>query len=183
MISTGVLQRLGIWFTHRILKLGITIFELNLLPDFLARWGMRRLLETNLYEKDVERQRESFMAFVDSLRVKPIAENTADANDQHYELPAAFFLPIMGEHLKYSSCIFPPGFRPARPPHATPPRTPGPGCTVPPSPGPRSNAPSASAPECTHQHNSRCKQNASSPRTNPHSPVPRAQREIGRAHV
>ena len=28
---------------------------------------------------------------------------------QHYELPPEFFLPIMGDRLKYSSCIFPPG--------------------------------------------------------------------------
>ena len=30
----------------------------------------------------------------------------AEANEQHYELPPAFFLPIMGSRLKYSCCLF-----------------------------------------------------------------------------
>jgi hypothetical protein len=67
---------------------------------------MRRLLETNLVPKNVEDARSNLMAYYESLRTKPVAMNTAEANEQHYELPPEFFLPIMGNRLKYSSCIF-----------------------------------------------------------------------------
>ena len=39
----------------------------------------------------------------------PIAEHVKAANDQHYELPAAFFQRVLGPHLKYSSCLYPTG--------------------------------------------------------------------------
>jgi cyclopropane-fatty-acyl-phospholipid synthase len=35
-----------------------------------------------------------------------IAENTAVANAQHYELPAAFFREVLGPNLKYSACLY-----------------------------------------------------------------------------
>ena len=79
---SSFLNKIGIFFTYRLLKLGIYLFESNVLPDFLTRWGMRRLLETNLVPKDVEKQRAEFMAFVESLKTLPIAINTADANEQ-----------------------------------------------------------------------------------------------------
>ena len=34
--------------------------------------GTQFVLETNLAEKDVEKQRESFMTFIDSLRVRQL---------------------------------------------------------------------------------------------------------------
>ena len=91
---------------RRVLKLSIYLFEQNMMPDFITRWGMRRLLETNLLPKDVEDQRTSLMDYYQSLRSKPIAMNTAEANEQHYELPPQFFLPIMGARLKYSCCLY-----------------------------------------------------------------------------
>ena len=77
---SSLLNKIGVFLTYRVLKLGIYLFESNLLPDFLTRWGMRRLLETNLISKDVEQQRAEFMSFV--LKTLPIAINTADANEQ-----------------------------------------------------------------------------------------------------
>ena len=44
----GIVNAVGVFFTYRLLKAGIYLFEHNLLPDFLSRWGMRRLLSTNL---------------------------------------------------------------------------------------------------------------------------------------
>jgi cyclopropane-fatty-acyl-phospholipid synthase len=102
----GMFNQIGIFFTYRVLKLSIYLFEKNLVPDWITRWGMRRLLETNLVPKDVEEQRASLMSYYESLRSKPIAMNTAEANEQHYELPPEFFFPIMGARLKYSCCIF-----------------------------------------------------------------------------
>ena len=42
-------------------------------------------------------------ALVEELSTGPIAEATTDANDQHYEVPAAFFELVLGPRLKYSS--------------------------------------------------------------------------------
>ncbi|MCB0873414.1 MAG: class I SAM-dependent methyltransferase [Thermoleophilia bacterium] len=39
----------------------------------------------------------------------PITVETAAANRQHYEVPAAFFACMLGPHLKYSSCLWPDG--------------------------------------------------------------------------
>ena len=54
-------------------------------------------------------------AFVDELLTMPVAIQTADANEQHYEVPTAYFLAALGKHLKYSCCLFP-----ALPPGAPP---------------------------------------------------------------
>lgn len=37
----------------------------------------------------------------------PAATQTAAANEQHYEVPTAYFLLVLGKHLKYSSCLYP----------------------------------------------------------------------------
>ncbi len=79
---SSILNRIGIFLTYRALKLSIFLFESNLLPDFITRWGMRRLLETNLVPKNVEEQRDEFMKFVETLKTLPIAINTAAANEQ-----------------------------------------------------------------------------------------------------
>lgn len=39
----------------------------------------------------------------------PIAEHTDAANEQHYELPPAFFSLVLGPRRKYSSCLYPKG--------------------------------------------------------------------------
>uniref|UniRef100_A0A6T6SLL3 Methyltransferase domain-containing protein n=1 Tax=Hemiselmis tepida TaxID=464990 RepID=A0A6T6SLL3_9CRYP len=106
---SGIVSSVGVFFTYRFLKMGIWIFENNLLPDFIARWGMRRLLSVNLAKMNIEDERAKFMSYVESLKSLPIAMNTADANEQHYEIPPEFYFPIMGKRLKYSSCIFPKG--------------------------------------------------------------------------
>jgi cyclopropane-fatty-acyl-phospholipid synthase len=79
---SSLLNKIGIFLTYRALKLSIYLFEANLLPDFITRWGMRRLVETNLAPKNVEVLRDEFMKFVENLKTLPIAINTADANEQ-----------------------------------------------------------------------------------------------------
>ena len=46
-------------------------------------------------------------AFVAEMREAPIAPRPEKANEQHYELPAAFFAAVLGPHRKYSSCFWP----------------------------------------------------------------------------
>jgi cyclopropane-fatty-acyl-phospholipid synthase len=47
--------------------------------------------------------------FAQGMAAFPIAEHTQAANDQHYELPPAFFTRVLGPRLKYSSCLYPTG--------------------------------------------------------------------------
>jgi len=93
-------------------SLSFNLLERDLLPDSVIRTGIRRLLETRLREEDKgdpEVQQEHLMRFVEELRRSPVAIATREANEQHYELPSAFFGLVLGRHLKYSSCYFKPG--------------------------------------------------------------------------
>lgn len=45
-------------------------------------------------------------AFALQMSGRPIAEHTEAANDQHYEVPSAFFQACLGPRLKYSSCLY-----------------------------------------------------------------------------
>lgn len=45
-------------------------------------------------------------AFARQMAERPIAEHTEAANEQHYEVPAEFFLNCLGPRLKYSSCLY-----------------------------------------------------------------------------
>jgi cyclopropane-fatty-acyl-phospholipid synthase len=87
----------------------LRLLERDLLPDFLVRFGIRRLLKARLDEErgsSLEARRRQLMKLIARLRQSPIAINTADANLQHYELPCAFFEFVLGRHLKYSSGYF-----------------------------------------------------------------------------
>ena len=86
---------------------GIYSAERGLLPDFLIRMGIRRLLKQRLQHlpetKDLPQYREAFIA---RLKSQAIALETHKANEQHYELPPQFFELILGKHLKYSTGIY-----------------------------------------------------------------------------
>jgi cyclopropane-fatty-acyl-phospholipid synthase len=93
-------------------SLPFNLLERDLLPDSVIRTGIRRLLEARLREEDKgdpEAQQAHLMRFVEELRRSPVAIATREANEQHYELPSAFFGLVLGRHLKYSSCYFKPG--------------------------------------------------------------------------
>ena len=95
-------------------SLPFNLLERDLLPDSVIRTGIRRLLEARLREEDKgdpEVQQEHLIRFVEELRRSPVAIATHEANEQHYELPSAFFGLVLGRHLKYSSCYFKPASR------------------------------------------------------------------------
>lgn len=80
--------------------------ENDQLPDPVLRAGIRKLLKQRLADEtigDEELQQRKFMNLVDELKSSPIAVNTSDANEQHYELPTEFFQYCLGKNLKYSS--------------------------------------------------------------------------------
>jgi cyclopropane-fatty-acyl-phospholipid synthase len=75
------------------------------LPDVLTRLGVgylvaraRKALETSPVFDDA--------AFAATMATRDIAENTAEANAQHYEVPAELFRRTLGPRLKYSSCYY-----------------------------------------------------------------------------
>ncbi len=86
----------------------LTLAEHGLLPDPLLRWGIRQRLSQTLRE-EMSRPPAERNAFLTSMREGPIAIATDKANEQHYELPPAYFHTALGPALKYSSCHWPEG--------------------------------------------------------------------------
>ena len=86
--------------------------ESGLVPDSVIRKGIRRLLDRKLAEihaGDSEFAAETLNAFVEMQRQSPIALVPELANEQHYEVPAAFFEEVLGAHRKYSCGYWPAG--------------------------------------------------------------------------
>lgn len=83
-----------------------SLLEKNKIPDILIRKGIRSLLKQRLNQENkgnTELQQAHFMKLVEELKSSPIAVNTVDANEQHYEVPTKFYQYCLGKHLKYSS--------------------------------------------------------------------------------
>lgn len=49
------------------------------------------------------------MKYLELLRTRPIAINTADANVQHYEVGTGVLKGMLGPRMKYSACLYPTG--------------------------------------------------------------------------
>ncbi len=81
-----------------------TLLEKDLLPDWILRRGIRRLLAQRLRE---ERARYDRAAYIEDLKRRPLAEQTKAANEQHYEVPTRFYQLCLGRRLKYSGCLYP----------------------------------------------------------------------------
>lgn len=93
-------------------SLSMQLLVQDRLPDWVIRMGIRRLLRQRLREEDQgdpARQQQYLNDLIAHLKSGPIAINTLEANQQHYELPSEFFALVMGKHLKYSCCYFNPG--------------------------------------------------------------------------
>ncbi len=83
----------------------IGAFERLPLPDAVSAAGITYM---------VDRTRRSLVGFkpaeeaefIQEMRTFPIAEFTAAANEQHYELPPEFFALILGPNRKYSCCLY-----------------------------------------------------------------------------
>ncbi len=91
------------------LSIVMPLVERGILPEPLVRWGIRRLNTARLKHERAKYDSDRLAQFADELRSSPIALTPEKANEQHYELPAAFFRQVLGRHLKYSSCYWPEG--------------------------------------------------------------------------
>jgi cyclopropane-fatty-acyl-phospholipid synthase len=86
--------------------------EQGLVPDVVIRAGIRRLLRQRLAEieaGDCEAGAAAAETFVEHMRGAPLALVPDKANEQHYEVPAAFFAEVLGQYRKYSCCWWPQG--------------------------------------------------------------------------
>jgi cyclopropane-fatty-acyl-phospholipid synthase len=80
-----------------------SLLEKNLLPDWVIRVGIRRLLLQRLREEDGPGAAGRLQRFAADLHNRPIAVNTAESKEQHYEVPTPFYQKCLGPRLKYSS--------------------------------------------------------------------------------
>ena len=92
------------------MSLLINLADNGLIPDRLIRMGIRHLdrkrLKAENYGND-EAQLQALTRFIKEMQQSPIAVQTQKANEQHYEVPPAFFQQVLGKHLKYSGCYWP----------------------------------------------------------------------------
>ncbi|ADE54541.1 SAM-dependent methyltransferase [Coraliomargarita akajimensis] len=82
------------------MNLALNLAEHRYLNDTLIRVGIRKLLRERL--RHLSTNPRSDTSWVEELKNGPIAEHTEEANEQHYEIPAAYFQTVLGPHLKYS---------------------------------------------------------------------------------
>ena len=93
-------------------EVAIRSVERGLVPDRLVRIGIRRLLKERLAEQrddNAEAAAELTRRFLCEMHAAPLATLPEKANEQHYEVPAAFFGAVLGRHRKYSSSYWPRG--------------------------------------------------------------------------
>lgn len=91
------------------MKLLVDLAERGWLNDGLIRMGIRHLVHKRLLEISQANKSMAQAAkrhFVKEMHRQPIAIETDKANEQHYELPAAFFENVLGRQLKYSSAYW-----------------------------------------------------------------------------
>ena len=87
----------------------ILMAEKGVLPGRAIRFGIRGLLRRRIKEINLPSPlsaEEQMASFMEQLRSHAITEHTTEANEQHYELPPAFFQQVLGPHLKYSSALW-----------------------------------------------------------------------------
>lgn len=95
--------------TDRARRLELDLLDTGLVPDAVLRMGIRALLRDRLRELaegGPEAQAEREAATREQLASGPITVHTREANEQHYELPPAFFERVLGPHRKYSCAYF-----------------------------------------------------------------------------
>jgi len=94
------------------LSAAIRLVEKGLIPDWISRKGIGRLLLERLEQESTgspEGDRAKLETLVGELRRSPIAIHPDKANEQHYEVPPEFFKIVLGKNLKYSCCLWPDG--------------------------------------------------------------------------
>ena len=90
----------------------IQLAEKGIIPDYFIRQGIVRNCENRLNNENVsntEKVSSKKQSWIQQMKESPIALVPEKANEQHYEVPPAFFENVLGKHLKYSSGYWPDG--------------------------------------------------------------------------
>ena len=90
----------------------IELAEKGIIPDYFIRQGIVRNCENRLSNENVsntEKVSSKKQSWIQNMKESPIALVPEKANEQHYEVPPAFFENVLGKHLKYSSGYWPDG--------------------------------------------------------------------------
>jgi cyclopropane-fatty-acyl-phospholipid synthase len=96
------------------MALATDLLDRGLLPDWLVRRGIRRLLRSRIAmhaRPGLEASFREHMDWVRTLADSAVAVGTDAANEQHYEVPARFYQSVLGRNLKYSSGLWQNGTR------------------------------------------------------------------------
>ena len=82
--------------------------EQGWVPDSIVRSGIRSLCRQRMREIQIPKAQQSqhLDEFVRNMGEAPVAPLVHKANEQHYEVPAAFFQQVLGAQLKYSSAFW-----------------------------------------------------------------------------
>jgi cyclopropane-fatty-acyl-phospholipid synthase len=83
--------------------------ERGRMPDFVLRRGIDALVKSRLASLplgDAEALAALEERFIAAMDRAPVAPAPREANEQHYEVPAAFFAEVLGRRRKYSCCLF-----------------------------------------------------------------------------
>ncbi|CAN8095816.1 unnamed protein product [Discula destructiva] len=89
-----------------------TVLDSGYLPHAVIRVGIRRQLRQRLDEIRTASLADALaakMAYVAASRTRPIAVETAAANQQHYEVGTDVYAATLGPRMKYSACLYPKG--------------------------------------------------------------------------
>jgi cyclopropane-fatty-acyl-phospholipid synthase len=92
----------------------IGLVERGYVPDPIVRSGIRDRLRKTLADLPMDNCEAAIdhkKAFVAMMDTAPVAEVPDRANEQHYEVPAAFFDTVLGPRRKYSCCWWPKGVK------------------------------------------------------------------------
>ena len=88
------------------MSMGIALAEQGYVPDAIVRLAIRRLLKKRLLQDRARRTPEGKAELIKEMCQGPVAINTGDANQQHYEVPTGFFQLMLGSRMKYSCASF-----------------------------------------------------------------------------
>ena len=93
-------------------NIAFQLTESGYVPDLLIRRGIKKLLQQRLNQInafDITKMAEQQADFIAHMNQSEIAVLPHKANEQHYEIPWAFYLCVLGPHAKYSCCYWPEG--------------------------------------------------------------------------
>lgn len=103
------------YFLRLLVKLTLIvdwILDGGYLPQTVIRYGIRRQLRDRLSIISSTSLSDAYiskMSYVKALRSRPMAIETAAANEQHYEVGTDLLRLSLGPRMKYSCCLYPTG--------------------------------------------------------------------------